>query len=527
MKILCTVALMLSSLASCAWVPSKEASPENRLDLQAHGSEEAQGASPVEVPISKLDQAIGELEIRWANEKSARIGANQIARRSESSWVSNVAVSLPVLPPEEIQTSIGLGISVRDLAGLRIRVMSTSGESIEQRELRMRDISLGPWGDGSQIRFVLRDIDTILSDAREQRAFLTVFISSETITERSLSFILTTPPSKISRIEEKSVFPGDQDVIQGLPARLSSQARSRFLLRSLKLRNDTFLPVRISVPFRTDLQIQANQQYHWSEVEPQSNPYFNRYVQRVRSSEHTGPASLFVYQAIEGLAESWTGVGQPDLEGLLVPPGGTILFGLYADEDAVDFLNRFPNSAPMRRMASVSAQAFCAQENRNWSVEIRDDRCNLMLKAGYRFSNEAVEVCKSSILQLQACKKGQQSACDEMASIDIRLDRELRAPHPDNGVAWPIFLGCNSFERNAQGRVSRIRYAWQWRPIEQEFLEGLETLGTEFVSDSGGIKVHARFETSNPSADQEFREILFWNFPLDARPGSVVSGVSN
>jgi hypothetical protein len=74
--------------------------------------------------------------------------------------------------------------------------------------------------------------------------------------------------------------------------------------------------------------------------------------------------------------------------------------------------------------------------------------------------------------------------------------------------------------------VQRIRYAWQWRTIEQEFLEGLESLKAQFITEAEGVTAHARFETQNESADQEYREIRLWSFPLDARPGLAVSSAA-
>ena len=512
MKRLCLVMVAFQLISACAWVPSQE---EGGPSGQGP-SEEAQAA----VPVIRLDHAVKGLEVRWGQEKAAVLSEEEIQRYTEKSWVSGPTISLPTLPPDEVEVSVTLGVSLHDLSGLKLTAHSTSGESIENRELRLRAIELGAAGVGSVLRFVIRDVWTVLSEVHEQRIFVTVIFSSDTLLERTLTFALTTPPKKFVTLEDRFAFRRGATESDGLPETLSSQARSRFLLRVLRFRNDGFLPVTVSIPFRTDLKLAIKQRRLWVEIEDQPNPFFMKHVQKGKEEEYTLKSSLFVYPATPELSEKWAGFGQLDLDAIRLLPDETLSLGIYAEDTAIDFLNQYPERRPQIIQATHSAQATCTVENRNLHSP-SPNRCEAMNAYGYDFKPEAVSLCRESIQLGKVCERGDPNACNQVALIDSRLDQEFRRPHPDNRKPWPIHFGCKSLLRGADRAVYGIRYAWDWQPLMQNFEVGVQSLAAQFIQSDHSISARVRFHTGNASADQEARELKLWDLPLSVRGGLV------
>ena len=519
-----SLVLIAQGGSGCAWVPSREGlGSKGQLVPGAQSLPSASQVPSEEKSLPQnqaaplLDGSFAELSVSWASERKAVFSIEQIQRNPLGESSVPGVISLPVSPPDQVQIALSLRANSADLQDLGLSAEALTGENIETRALGVDQLEFGASSVGTRIVFSLKDVATVLSAVREQRIFVRLKLQSPKLPEKTLLFSLSTPPSKLTVLFDRFHFRGAGVHSSEFPQELTSQAKSRFLVRSMRVRNDTFLPVRLELPFRSELKMRAPAQKFWSERVADPNPFGTVYTQKSENRNQEWNVSAYLYESSEGLERKWTGLGQTDLNRVILEPGQARSFALYVDEGVIWTLDEHPAGVLQRVARSVGSKAVCPADRiyaplpqAGWCENFRD-------AGGWKFSEEAVTSCRESIERMASCLRGAQEACNQAALVDLRLDRELRTPHPSSAVPWPIFLGCRRHELNAEGRLRYIHYGWGFQPLYAEFLEGLQSAPVTLEGEGSSLLGHVRFATGHESSDQEYREWKLWALPMVLR----------
>lgn len=483
------------------------------------GKSDTEGAEGAESSpqISPRDGSLASLSLAWdAQEHPLEIAPTEFVQRTPGVWVREAPISLPVQVPETVHVVWVLHQDAQAFEGAEVQVAAVTGEGVATRQVGVGHLEIAATQGGVSLGAIIQGLPLVLSKDREQRLFITLRITKTGLPLTEIRLLLVTPPSAWTE-EGRDANP------TLLPAILQTQALEIHLVERVRYHNDSWAAVRLSFPFRIASQAAANLTHYEPVLSPDAVPHGERHVQDAKSEERTEAVDLYVVPSIPDVTRRWPGLADEGARTVSVPSGGSIEIGLYAPSSLQGFLAPLRSLTPNKVMASVGANAHChawvppnipasvnGDEGRSYCLMLRDS-------AHYAFSDEAIDACTNSIKWMRQCVASGWAAepCNQAALSDDRVD-QLRAPHPDNGVPWPSFMGCKRFGVTSDNRTSYIYEGWSWEAVNAEFLQGLQWQSAQVAANNiDSIDGVLRFDVGMPAANGEGRTLKLFSKSKD------------
>ncbi|MEK6577618.1 MAG: hypothetical protein AABZ55_00195, partial [Bdellovibrionota bacterium] len=220
-------------------------------------------------------------QLRWEGQKTEIVlTASSFKQRSRTAWIREESITLPPLVPDTIELELQLAIDAQELKNVRLAAVATTGDDLSERKLGAEILGSFPADFGSSLKFKIIGLKNLFLPDHEQRVFVTLEMKSPNKPDAFLALALTTPPSQIKIVERNFVF-RRASIPQGLEPykTLTSQAESRVLVEHVRLRNDSFQRVRLSIPFRTEGEHKIRGTQFRVGTAPSANSHYTLHVQ--------------------------------------------------------------------------------------------------------------------------------------------------------------------------------------------------------------------------------------------------------
>ena len=458
-----------------------------------------------------MDGRILGATLQWeGQENPISFDRTSFLKSSPTGWVRDPVVTLPVQAPQSMTLAFQLAYGPQDVKELTVAAIATTGDDLNQRKLGA-ELESVPADLGTNVKVRLIGADTLFQVDREQRIYITVRLLSGRNELFSARFVMSTPPSKLSTVRQDLVYgqTGLADLNPALLA-LSSQAEARTLIERVRLRNDSFEKVRLTIPFKNHGTVRLKDTKFSADSSPNSNAHVTAYVQSQKDENWDIESDFYIFPLNDDLPKTWTSFSQTDMDSLVLTPGASIDLGLYADVLAITTIESHPTSVASHQTLPVSSMARCP-----WPRPIpQEEWCDLFDGAHsgitWHYPPDAIDLCKQDIRAMNACQWAgwPVATCNQAALIDDALDVRRQEMW---GIMWPIWFSCMKVILTPDGtHTAGKEVGWQWWPVNQDFKVGIDMVPVTIDWANDQIEIRTRF-APGANEDSEFRNLSFSN----------------
>lgn len=449
--------------------------------------------------------AVTGMSITWEGRKAQiEIKSASLKKSNGSNALYTKVITLPVRAPAVLDATMRLSDHPVVLTDLSLKAVATTGEDLNERTIGVEIHKSEPAADGTSVNFRLIGLDNLFSVDQEQKIYLKLSIGLKGKPISEIVLVLSTPPSSIATLEREIVFErkSSEELRLARFRTLQSQSEKRILLERLRLRNDSFEKVRLSVPFKTRGKLNFSKRRFWAERGPDKNPRVPRFWQRYEVEALTQEEGFYIFPLIDDLPTIWTSFSQRELDSIVLAPGEIVELGIYVNARVQAHFEKFPFSRIQKTSLSIDGYAECPADRVidvpvTYPAALRRAMCHVPLP-NKSLEDDNARLCGHVQDLVHHCRfpwPKNQDACDLAALGDDELYK-LRV-HQGPKVAWH---GC----RKSCGE-NCTEPGWEWKFIMREFDVGYHSEPVFIQWESDVIPMHARFFTENAEADSESR----------------------
>ena len=458
----------------------------------------------------RLDGRILGASIQWEGQNTPiAFAEGDLSKTGAHSWKRDQVITLPVGAPQSTTVVVLVATAPQDVKSLTSSAIATTGDDLNERSLGGVITGSTPADFGTSVKIQLVGADTLFQPDREQRMYVTVKLLSGQSEFASVRFVMSTPPSRLTAVKQELVY-GQAAVADLNPAllTLTSQAETRELIERIRLRNDSFEKVRLTIPFKNHGTVRLRDTKFSADPSANSNVHVAAYVQNQEDENWDIESDFYVFPLSDVLPTAWTSFSQTDMDSLVLVPGASIDLGLYADVSALKTIESHPASVALHQTLPTSSMARCP-----WPRPIpQEEWCDLFDGShdgvGWHYPPDAIDLCKQDIRAMNACQWAgwPVATCNQAALLDDAMDARRMT---SNGVGpWPLWLSCMKLITTPDGQHTVDKQVgWQWWPVNQDFKTGVDMAPVTIDWSNGEIPFISRFAPNGASEDTESRSL--------------------
>ena len=462
----------------------------------------------------RMDGRILGVTLTWdGQEKPIALTADGFVR-SAGMWTRDQVMSLPVEAPEVVLLTIQVARDPQDVKEWTAQAVVTTGDDLNERVLGTQIVETTPAEIGTRLKVKLVGANTLFRSNQEQRMYLTLKLRARNGADNgAVRIVISTPPSRLTVLKDELVLGRDAKGLSPSLRVLFSQAESRTMVRQIRLRNDSFETIRMTLPFKSHGMVRLRGTKLSAEEIPHF--YFSTYAQKSEDQVWDVESDFYVFPLSDDLPTTWTGFSQAMLNSLVLTSGSTIDLGIYMTDSMMGQLQNHPISIPAVSALASSGVAHCSPYPRIW---IPGDQGWFDLFDGshpgspWHFPADTIALMKQAGAIMRTCLDSgwNVDSCNQAALLDEELDHR-KMPHPDNGHPWMVFYGCPSIILcpNDPAHACATHHGWSWAPVTGNFQIGIQTNPVTVEWKGGQIAIFTRFFPSGDLNEGEARTLTF------------------
>jgi len=375
----------------------------------------------------KMDGRILGAALTWeGQEKPIALAADSFVHAS-GMWTRDQVITLPVVAPEVTILTLQIARDPQDVKEWAAQAVVTTGDDLNERVLGTDITETTPAELGTKLKIRLVGANTLFRPDQEQRMYLTLRLRGANGADcGTLRLVVSTPPSRLTVLKDEQVLGRDfKDLSQNVRV-LASQAESRTMVRRLRLRNDSFESIRLTIPFKSRGLVRLRGTSFSTVATAQ--PYFPTYAQKSEDLIWDMESDFYVFPLSDDLPKTWTGFSQTMLNSLILSPGSAIDLGIYVPDQVMGQLQFHSASVPTVAVLAASGVAHCSPYPRVW---IPGDQGWFDLFDGthpgssWHFPPDTIALMKQAGVSMRACVDSGWGVdqCNQAALIDEELAR--------------------------------------------------------------------------------------------------------